>query len=155
VQEHSADGVETMLPLDDRDLADGLGVVSREAEFGRVVQDQGRAGGAGEAGLGGREMPRQYEALVDPPVVEGAVSGLGGGPILAGHRHGGTDPSAQVTEELCKTRLQPIVGIFTPIQFAFDPIVHDVSPEKRRRGSKSALGDEFSLESKLGQLVGN
>ena len=100
--------------LSKRELADRLGVVAREAELGRVVQDQDRARGRGEAGLGGREVPGQDDPLVDPRVAEEAVGGLGGGPVLAGRRHGAADPPPQVAEDLAQPRLQPPVGELAP-----------------------------------------
>ena len=110
-----------MPALDHRELADRLGAIPLEAELGRVVQDQDRARGRGEPRPGGREVPGQDEALIDPPVAEEAVGRLGGGPILARHRHRVADPSAQVAEELRQARLQPLVGELAPVQLASPP----------------------------------
>ena len=128
MHEHSTGGVDPVTTLDHRDLADRLGVISREAELGRVVQDQRRPGGPGEAGLGGREVPGQDEALIDSLVAEESIGGLGGGPVLAGHRDGGADPPSQVAEELCQARLEPLVGELAAIQLAIHPIVHAGNP---------------------------
>ena len=43
--------------LEERELADHLGIVAREAELGRVVRDEDRAGGGVDAGPGGGEVP--------------------------------------------------------------------------------------------------
>ena len=102
VHQQPAEGDGGVPGLEERELADRLGVVAGEAELGRVVQDEDRAGGRGEAGPGGREMPGEDDPLVDPGVAEEAVGRLGGGPVLAGRRQGAADPPSQVAEELAQ-----------------------------------------------------
>jgi hypothetical protein len=112
-----------MPALDEGEPPDRLGHAPLEAELGGVVQHQDRAGGRIEPGLGGVEVPTQDDALIDAWVIEEPVGGLGGSPVLAGHRDGAADPLAQVGYHLPQSLLQPLVGK-TTAQFVFDPGVH-------------------------------
>src|SRR5262249_21627735 len=114
--------------LDERELPDALGGVAGEAELGRVVQDQDRPGGGGEAGGGGREVPGQDGGLVNPRVAEEAVGGLGGGPVLARRRDSSADASAQVAEQRSEAGLQPLVREVAPVQLPLNPDVHVGAP---------------------------
>src|SRR5262249_38247451 len=70
VHQQPAEGVGGVPGLEEREPADRPGVVAPEAGLGRVVQDEDRARGRGEAGPGGRELPGQEDALVGPGVAK-------------------------------------------------------------------------------------
>jgi hypothetical protein len=140
VHQQAAERVGGVPALQERESADRLGTLPLKAELARVVQDEDRAGGRGEPRPGGREVPGQDDALVDAPVAEEAVGGLGGGPVLAGHRHRRADPASQVAEDLAQARLEAAVGRFALIQLAVDPDVHGDGPEGGRCTMETAPG---------------
>ena len=132
VHEHPAEGHGGVPGLEQREPADRVGPIAPEAELGGVVQDQDRAGGRGEPRPGGGEVPGEDDALIDAPVAEEAVGGLGGGPVLAGHRYRRADPASQIGQDLAQAGPQPAIGEFGLIQLAVDPGVHGVGPRGGR-----------------------
>ena len=92
------------------DHADGLGSDPVIDELGGVVEDEDRPLGRGDAAGGGGEVAGQDLSLADAIVVEEAVSGLGGGPILAGQRQACSDCSAELFQEPPQPLAQPCIG---------------------------------------------
>ncbi len=75
-----------MKRLSRTELTSRLGIGSREAELGRVMQDEESPGGGLGTCLCRREVSGKDDRFDDARIAEESVSGLGGGPVLAGQR---------------------------------------------------------------------
>ena len=140
MHQQPADGMPDVPAFNERKLTDRLGRIALEAEFGRVVQDQDRTRGRGEPGRGGRDVPAQYDTLIDPRVVKEPVGGFSRSPILAGHPDRAADPLSQVAKQDSQSGLQPLVRERTAVQLPLHPDVHVGDPGSMARPLTSDLG---------------
>ncbi len=109
-----------MKRLSRTELTSRLGIGSREAELGRVMQDEEGPGGGLRTCLGRREVSGKDDRFVDARIAEESVSGLGGGPVLAGQGCGGTDAFAEIAEDHAQPALQSLIGELGCFKFAID-----------------------------------
>ncbi len=101
--------------------ADRLGPDPVIDELGGVMKDEDRPLGCGHAAGGCREVAGQDLSLADAIVVEEAISGLSGSPVLAGQREACSHRSAELLQEPPQPLAQPCIGKGRSGQFLVKP----------------------------------
>src|SRR4051812_36065717 len=90
-------------------------------ELSGVMKDEDRPLGRGQAAGGCREVAGQDLRLADPIIVEEAISGLGGGPVLAGQRQARSHRPAELLQEPPQPLAQPRIGKGRSGEFLIEP----------------------------------
>ena len=101
--------------------ADRLGALALEGELGRVLEDQDRALGRGEALARRLEVAGEDLRLADPIIGEEAVGGLRVGPVLAHEGQAAADRAVHPLDQLAQALAQARIGEGASGELALPP----------------------------------